>query len=439
MSGKDATEPLLTLRQMVGSDFELTYTSVKITEESWDYFDTYGEVEPSMLVSEYGSFDSSLSFAIYPVKRAFKAIYDLIGTAIKSVEVVGCSYSSGNSRVPSAVTLRVLLANDSHIVIGMKSMRSVNGKEIPERFKKWFSDDGNLWLTTYSNLCYRTADIEYVYPVANAIRSGALSNGMAAFEKPTVEIITINAMGLDVRDVEIRNSKMDDEGMALHYGEDFPEFNKTLLDEMGEQNKGVVLLHGPPGNGKTYYIRHLVSALRTKGKRVIIVPKHVLAEMESPQFNDFMIDEFSEDNAKAVFVIEDAESVLRARDSMGDGRAVVSTILNLSDGILNDVFKVQLICTFNTELQNIDGALLRDGRLLAKREFLPLDKERAQALIDHLGNEVEAQDEMSLANIYATNSGDKNEVLTGVKGLKKKKKIPPGFHSKDWLKENGYK
>lgn len=439
MSGKDSTEPLLTLGQMVGDDIELTYASIDITEESWDYFNKYGETESSMLVSKYGTYTSNLSLGIYPIRQGFKALYELIGTAIKSIEVVGCHYSVAYSRAISSVTLRVKLANDNDVIIGMKGFRCVKGPEIPERFHKWFNEEKDLWLCTYSNLYYQISDIESVYPVANAIRKGVLPKGMGVFEKPTVEVITMNAMGLEVRDVEIQGSKMSDADMALHYGADFPEFNKVLLDEMGEKNKGVVLLHGPPGNGKTYYIRHLVSALRGKGKRIIIVPKHVLAEMESPQFNDFMIDEFSESNTKAVFVIEDAESVLRARDSGGDGRAVVSTILNLSDGLLNDVFRVQLICTFNTALENIDEALLRKGRLLAKREFIPLQEEDAQKLIDHIGHEDKADGEMSLADIYATGSDGKNEVLTGEPSSNKKKNPPPGFHSDKWLKEHGYK
>jgi hypothetical protein len=46
---------------------------------------------------------------------------------------------------------------------------------------------------------------------------------------------------------------------------------------------------------------------------------------------------------------------------------------------------LQIICTFNTDLTNVDEALLRKGRLIAKYEFKALAEQKSQALSNDLG------------------------------------------------------
>ena len=70
----------------------------------------------------------------------------------------------------------------------------------------------------------------------------------------------------------------------------------------------------------------------------------------------------------SVLIIEDAEKVVRNRNGNGNETAV-SNLLNLSDGILGDCLKTQIVATFNTERQLIDKALLRKGRLIAEYKF----------------------------------------------------------------------
>ncbi len=74
--------------------------------------------------------------------------------------------------------------------------------------------------------------------------------------------------------------------------------------------------------------------------------------------------------------------------------ASLETILNLSDGILGNTLKTKFICTFNTNLRNIDKALLRKGRLRMRYEFKKLSIEKTKRLVEG------ATKEMTLAEIY---------------------------------------
>ena len=63
-----------------------------------------------------------------------------------------------------------------------------------------------------------------------------------------------------------------------------------------------------------------------------------------------------------------------------DNREQVSAILNLSDGMLADFLRLQIICTINCSAADIDPALLRPGRLLCHRIFNRLTTPKPPAL-----------------------------------------------------------
>jgi hypothetical protein len=134
--------------------------------------------------------------------------------------------------------------------------------------------------------------------------------------------------------------------------------------------------------------------------------------LASPEFTSFLMN-----HTDSVFILEDCETVIKQR-SMADFTSAVSSILNMSDGIMSDIFNGKFICTFNADMRSIDDAILRKGRCYAKYTFGKLDKEKAKVLLNERGitlSEDEYED-MVLADIY--HYEDKN-----VESANKKKKI----------------
>jgi ATP-dependent 26S proteasome regulatory subunit len=80
---------------------------------------------------------------------------------------------------------------------------------------------------------------------------------------------------------------------------------------------------------------------------------------------------------------------------------VVSVILNLSDGMLSDFLKIQIICTVNCRVTEIDQALLRPGRLTCHRVFPRLSYAEAEKLAVRLGKRLPESEDYSLAEIFA--------------------------------------
>ena len=82
------------------------------------------------------------------------------------------------------------------------------------------------------------------------------------------------------------------------------------------------------------------------------------------------------------------------------GGGVMSTLLNVTDGVISDILGIKLICTFNTSLQKIDKALLRKGRLSLKYEFKKLPLEKCKQINPN------ADKDMVLADLYNDEEND---------------------------------
>jgi len=304
--------------------------------------------------------------------------------------------------------------------------------ETKEEYNDSLSDDGSVLLYTHVQI-YNGAGIQdrVLRDIANLLRYTSVPvNGLAAFNKATIEIISTQRGALFCMPVDIEAVDLDEESMAMHYGDDFPEFHASLVQKLSKTDKGIVMFHGQPGTGKTFYIRNLVHTLGGLGKRVVIIPKTILELIGSPQFNSFMLESFK--GSRTVFVLEDAEAVLTSRSGVDGRSGIISTLLNISDGILNDIFKIQVIATFNTELESIDPALLRPERLIAKREFKNLDIENSQRLIEYL--EIEdftAEEEMAVSEIYSLKNKEENDILIGDRVVVPALKEIQGFNRKE--------
>jgi SpoVK/Ycf46/Vps4 family AAA+-type ATPase len=207
-----------------------------------------------------------------------------------------------------------------------------------------------------------------------------------------IYLVTQTQRGFDLEEFDIKNPQID---LELNYGSEFVKVNDKIITELSKKkNKGLVLLHGDPGTGKTTYIKWIVSQLG-ENKKVIFVPPFLTESITSPEFIPFLAR-----HTDSVLVIEDAERVVTDRTS-GVGSSVgVSNILNMTDGIMGDVMNIQIICSFNMNRNKIDPALLRKGRLIAEHKFDVLDVESTNKLLVHLGHEKEVTKGMTLAQIY---------------------------------------
>ncbi|MDQ2863496.1 MAG: AAA family ATPase, partial [Bacteroidota bacterium] len=202
-----------------------------------------------------------------------------------------------------------------------------------------------------------------------------------------INIISLSDNQLNLKTLDIKPTPLD---IGLYYNDDFKIIDTLIKERLAKENdKGIVLLHGLPGTGKTTYLRYLIGNLK---KKVMFVSPSVAGNLMNPEFMDLLLC-----NPNSVLVIEDAENIIM--DRKYSSNSSVSNLLNISDGLLSDCLNVQIICTFNSEIGLVDNALLRKGRLIARYEFGKLSVQKAVALSNHLGLENVVTMPMTLAEI----------------------------------------
>jgi hypothetical protein len=180
--------------------------------------------------------------------------------------------------------------------------------------------------------------------------------------------------------------------IEMNYGSNFTHVHEKVVENLKDKKSGLYIFHGPPGTGKTSYIKYLTTVVQNR--RFILVPNTMVASIFSPKMVQ-NIYTFKD----SVLILEDAELCVFKRD--GNNNELVSGILNITDGMLKDLLNISIFVTFNSsKIDELDKALLRKGRLKTIYKFDALSKEDSQKLLVKLGKTQIAEGPMTLADIY---------------------------------------
>lgn len=221
-----------------------------------------------------------------------------------------------------------------------------------------------------------------------------------------INIITKGSDGYNIIEKEIAKDLKFEE-VDLHYGDGFNDKYEQLIENINNNKKGMILFHGLPGTGKTYCIQHLLT--RIENKIPIYLSSDMVNSFTDPEFIDFLLYEaniLNKLDENLFFIIEDSEQLVMQRDSnyINNG---ISNLLNTTDGILNGMLNIQALLTFNTDIKNVDNAILRNERLLGQFEFGPVKPDRIKKLAQYLKIENVPDDFYKgnnvIADIYALN------------------------------------
>lgn len=180
-----------------------------------------------------------------------------------------------------------------------------------------------------------------------------------------------------------------------NYNDDFSGFFDTIKSKLVDNATGLYLCYGEAGTGKSSALRHLITEV---DRPFVFVPPQMINYLSSPEFVDLVLTSLK----GSVLIIEDAEKALMKRES-DDGfhnSELVSSLLNLTDGLYADLARTSIIATYNCDRNLIDPALLRKGRMKAEYKFNRLSVEKSQKLMDKLGHQFDVTDPMTLADIF---------------------------------------
>ena len=223
----------------------------------------------------------------------------------------------------------------------------------------------------------------------------------SCYKPPKVEennlyLVAQNQTGFHLNKYQIKPPKNFD--ITKQYNDDFQKADEVICKFIEDKEKsGLLILPGEKGTGKTTYIRNIINKYPTT--KFVFVPSNMIRLLGEPAFGNFLMS-----LKNNVIILEDCEDVIRTRKSSMTSSSAVTLLLNMGDGLLSDDLGIKFICTFNENIQNIDDALLRKGRLACKYEFKELCTEKANALLAELYADRDpvpnTTKPMTLADIY---------------------------------------
>jgi hypothetical protein len=161
------------------------------------------------------------------------------------------------------------------------------------------------------------------------------------------------------------------------------------IDNYINSEASVLILIGPPGTGKTTFIKNLIH--RSKSDAKVTYDPNILS-------NDAFFASFVEDDSMFL-VMEDADSFLASRK---DGNTLMHRFLNMSDGLISSKGKKLVFSTNLPNINDIDEALLRPGRCFDILQFRALNRDEAQAVLDEVKSDraLPDGDQFTLAEIF---------------------------------------
>ena len=248
-----------------------------------------------------------------------------------------------------------------------------------------------LWITLY----YKSLNIEFLYDVKSEFLEGWIIEKNDLFRKKfglskaaTFNILIKSNGRFNTNEVRTEKMELD---LDRHYNDDFKKIYSRINKSITAKESGLILLYGKPGTRKTTYIKSLIS--KFKDANFIFIQNEFVKYLLDPDFISFLLRQ-----RNSVLVIEDAEKVISSRENSKD-QSVVSTILQLTDGLFSDYLNIKVICTFNTSLAKVDSALLRKGRMIARYEFDKLTLEKTNKLLTTRNAEPSFEG-LTVADIY---------------------------------------
>lgn len=193
-----------------------------------------------------------------------------------------------------------------------------------------------------------------------------------------------------------------------------------LIERLPNFENGFVILNGPPGTGKTYFIRSLLSEMASIRSGMICTPSLKFVDDVSALYNVF------EEEKKYLMILEDVGDLL-AVTSKTENMQGFTNLLNFGDGLIGDIFNTIFVLTFNYEVSEIDPAVLRSGRCIANITIPPFRIEEAIKQFPEIEKELNEEadshvKEITLSDIYQVRNTGTRSVI----GESNSKRHKPG-------------
>jgi len=358
-------------------------TASEKPRRTWD--EIYGSVEPS-----------EISEAVKPEEANLRPFWEGVGIPIGHGDTLkewiegglidravrtGSTFYKGTASGIVGENAKVVMDNIESFQLGRRVYESVRKKGEQPSKVAWAWENGGVVVDYYSSeeeihVWAMASDKDVVEKMIDLMRR------YVAPSKPDgrVYIIGDTPMGpefysLGVASVPLERGNYEANTLVAYDG--------AVEELMSPAPFGrLTIFDGPPGTGKTYLVRAILDSC-PDAMFVFVLPNMVDA-LASPSLIPLLIrrKNSGSNSGPIVFILEDGDNVLTPRGK--DNLSLISTLLNMTSGILGSMLDIRVLATTNSPKTDIDPALMRTGRLSQHMTVGALSAEHAKTVFERL-------------------------------------------------------
>lgn len=203
----------------------------------------------------------------------------------------------------------------------------------------------------------------------------------------------LNTISINQNTIEIEPlvTQEIDESIELHYSDKTYNKVEKLVKSIKKSKKGLSILYGERGTGKTSIINYLSTKL---DRIVIFIPTNLIEQT----INNSDFRKFLKKHYRPIIVIDDCEMLFN--EVFAKSNIFVNNLLQMVDGFLSDTMEVNIVSIFNVDNEDeIDHSLLDCNNLLDVIKFDLLSEEESNELSKHLGSSKKYKTKTRLVDI----------------------------------------
>lgn len=201
--------------------------------------------------------------------------------------------------------------------------------------------------------------------------------------------IIYNNGSLDIEPVI--TSECDIDNFNMYYSNNTLKDLEKLIKKIKKSEKGLSILYGERGTGKTSVINYISSKLN---RIVIFIPNNMIEQtINNPDFRKFINKHY-----KPVIIIDDCEMMFN--EAFAKSNTLVNNLLQIVDGFLSDLLKTNIILIFNVRDEyEIDHSLLDCNNLIDIISFEELSPDNSTELSKYIGHNKSYKNKTKLIDI----------------------------------------
>lgn len=186
--------------------------------------------------------------------------------------------------------------------------------------------------------------------------------------------LSVNQGSIEIEPISLK--ELDYENIDIFYSEKTFTKIEKVIKSIKKSKKGLSIMYGDRGVGKTSIINYLSSKL---DRIVIFVPNNLIEQtFNNPEFRKFLKKHY-----RPILVIDDCEMLFN--EAFAKSNIFVNNLLQLVEGFLSDNIETNIISIFNVDNEDeIDHSLLDCNSLIDIVKFEYLTPEESTELSKHL-------------------------------------------------------